>query len=83
MAWHLDSNRVFLIIVFNPQLEGVNWRLNLQMGQASQTKMKIPNAMFEMVVAGSDPDQKEKIRMEFSHDELFEFYNKVKQFGVQ
>ncbi|XP_071793859.1 COMM domain-containing protein 10-like [Asterias amurensis] len=59
------------------QLEGVNWRLNLQMGQASQTKMKIPNAMFEMVVAGSDPDQKEKIRMEFSHDELFEFYNKL------
>ncbi|XP_038077865.1 COMM domain-containing protein 10-like [Patiria miniata] len=59
------------------QLEEVNWRLNLQMGQASQTKMKLPNAMFEMVVSGQEEGEKEKIKMEFSHDELYQFYNKL------
>ncbi|CAH1252530.1 COMMD10 [Branchiostoma lanceolatum] len=36
------------------QLESVNWRLNLQMAQASQTKMKLPNAMFELGVRHDD-----------------------------
>ena len=59
------------------QLEEVNWRLNLQMGQSSQTKMKLPNAMFEFVVSGQEAESKERIKMEFSHDELYQFYNKV------
>ncbi len=52
------------------------------MSQASKTKMKKPNAMFEFVVNGEEGEtdeekQQKKIRMEFSHEELFEFYNKV------
>ena len=30
------------------QLDSVKWRLNLQMAQANQAKMKLPNAMFEL-----------------------------------
>ena len=32
------------------QLDSINWRLNLQMAQATKTKMKVPNAMFELGV---------------------------------
>ena len=32
------------------QLEDVNWRLNLQMAQANKSKLKIPNALFELGV---------------------------------
>ena len=32
---------------FPTQLDGINWRLNLSMAQASQAKMKLPNAQFE------------------------------------
>ena len=32
------------------QLEEVKWRLNLQMAQASQSKVKRPNALFQLVV---------------------------------
>ena len=32
---------------FPTQLDGINWRLNLSMAQASQSKMKLPNAQFE------------------------------------
>lgn len=61
------------------QLEDINWRLNLQMAQARHTKQKVPNAMFELGVR-TDSDtgsEKEKIRLEFTHDELYQFYNQV------
>ena len=32
------------------QLEEINWRLNLQLAQSTQSKMKLPNAMFELGV---------------------------------
>ena len=32
------------------QLEKVNWQMGLQMAQAASTKMKVPNALFELVV---------------------------------
>ncbi|KAL5005499.1 hypothetical protein ScPMuIL_018955 [Solemya velum] len=59
------------------QLTDVNWRLNLQMAQASATKQKIPNAMFELGVTDEDNSEKEKIRLEFTHDELYQFYNQL------
>lgn len=58
------------------QLEDINWRLNLQMAQSSEIKQKLPNAMFELGVRTEDDDQK-KIRVEFTHDELYQFYNQV------
>ncbi|PIK51456.1 putative COMM domain-containing protein 10 isoform X2 [Apostichopus japonicus] len=53
------------------QLQDVNWRLNLQMAQADRSKMKSPNAMFEFVVSADDEGGRDKIQMEFSHEELF------------
>jgi len=66
--------------LFTFQLEDINWRLNLQMAQSTHTKQKLPNAMFEMGVRNDDSTEtsKEKIRIEFTHDELYQFYNQVK-----
>ena len=38
------------IVLLFLQLDTVNWRLNLQMAQSSLTKMKMPNALFELGV---------------------------------
>ncbi|KAK7116209.1 COMM domain-containing protein 10-like isoform X2 [Littorina saxatilis] len=65
------------------QLEEVNWRLNLQLAQASKLKMKEPNAMFEFGVRDENSGEKEKIRMEFTHDELYGFYNQLEAIQKQ
>ncbi|XP_046574221.1 COMM domain-containing protein 10-like [Haliotis rubra] len=59
------------------QLEAVNWRLNLQMAQSNKTKLKSPNALFELKVGDEATEEKEKIRIEFSHDELYKFYSQL------
>ncbi|XP_006813989.1 COMM domain-containing protein 10-like [Saccoglossus kowalevskii] len=64
------------------QLEDVSWRLNLQMGQAKSSKMKIPNAMLELDVS-NDNGGEDKLRMEFSHKELYEFYTKLETIQSQ
>ncbi|XP_077989449.1 COMM domain-containing protein 10-like [Glandiceps talaboti] len=58
------------------QLEDVNWRLNLQMAQANMAKMKSPNAMFTLGVT-TDDGSKEQVKVEFSHDQLYDFYDKL------
>ena len=67
----------FSVLNFILQLTDINWRLNLQMAQSTETKQKLPNAMFELGVHREGQDEKEKIRMEFTHDELYQFYNQV------
>ncbi|KAL5482030.1 hypothetical protein EMCRGX_G022310 [Ephydatia muelleri] len=57
------------------QLEESNWRLSLQMAQASKSRLKVPNALFEFVVNGDE--EKDKIHVEFSHEELYDFYTKL------
>ncbi|CAE1307685.1 COMMD10 [Acanthosepion pharaonis] len=59
------------------QLSDINWRLNLEMANMGRSKMKLPNAMFELKVTQEDMQQKEKIHLEFSHDELYAFYNQL------
>ncbi|XP_076443796.1 COMM domain-containing protein 10-like [Babylonia areolata] len=65
------------------QLEEVNWRLNLQLAQSSRSKMKEPNAMFEFGVRDENSGEKDKIRMEFTHDELYGFYNQLETIQKQ
>ncbi|XP_064620810.1 COMM domain-containing protein 10-like [Lineus longissimus] len=65
------------------QLEDINWRLNLQMAQASKSRLKLPNAQFELGVRDDRSGEKEKIRMEFSHDELYAFYNQLETIQTQ
>lgn len=50
------------------------------MAQADRTKMKSPNAMFELVVS-ADNGGRDKIQMEFSHEELYQFYGQVTVFS--
>ncbi|KAL4227297.1 COMM domain-containing protein 10 [Mactra antiquata] len=64
------------------QLEDINWRLNLQMAQSSSIKQKLPNAMFELGVS-TETDDKKKIRVEFTHDELYQFYNQLETIQKQ
>ena len=59
------------------QLEDVNWRLNLQMAQASRSRMKEPNAMFQFTVNDDANGSKEKFGVEFNHEELYAFYNQL------
>lgn len=41
----------------NPRrLEEIKWRLNLQMAQSNKSKMKLPNAMFELQVNNEDSE---------------------------
>lgn len=47
------------------------------MAQADRSKMKSPNAVFEFVVSADDEGGRDKIQMEFSHEELFQFYGQV------
>ncbi|KAI0208419.1 COMM domain-containing protein 10 [Lamellibrachia satsuma] len=65
------------------QLEEINWRLSLQMGQATQSKMKLPNAMFELTVKDDNTQVKDKVRMEFTHEELYTFYNQLETIQAQ
>ncbi|XP_060558279.1 COMM domain-containing protein 10-like [Ruditapes philippinarum] len=65
------------------QLTDINWRLNLQMAQSMETKQKLPNAMFELGVHREGQEDKEKIRMEFTHDELYQFYNQLETIQKQ
>ncbi|RUS74080.1 hypothetical protein EGW08_018158 [Elysia chlorotica] len=65
------------------QLEEVKWRLNLQMAQASQSKVKRPNALFQLGVRNDSTGKKENIRLEFTHEELYEFYNQLETIQKQ
>jgi hypothetical protein len=63
------------------QLEEVKWRLNLQLAQSTRTKMKLPNALFELSV--TDGEKKDKVRLEFTHEELYKFYEKLETIQSQ
>lgn len=44
-------NKAGPVHVYTPiQLEKINWEMGLQMAQAATTKMKTPNALFELVI---------------------------------
>lgn len=64
--------------IFAPKkLEYVGWQLNLLMAQSSQTKMKDPSAVLQLGLRGEDSEAQENVFVEFNHQELLEFYNKL------
>ncbi|XP_071997132.1 COMM domain-containing protein 10 isoform X7 [Engystomops pustulosus] len=78
------------------QLETTAWQLNLQMAQSTQAKMKSPQAVLELGVSTEDTktwhlavatkeifNNLEKIFVEFNHQELLEFYNKLETIQAQ
>jgi hypothetical protein len=84
-AWTSQSKSVIERLrnrTFYPkQLESVNWRLNLSMAQSSQSKLKQPNAQFELGVR--DGEITEKVRMEFTHEELYQFFTQLESVQEQ
>ncbi|XP_076859612.1 COMM domain-containing protein 10 [Brachyhypopomus gauderio] len=68
--------------IFAPKkLEHVGWQMNLQMARSSQAKLKAPHALLDLGVR--DEDKSENIFVEFSHQELLEFYNKLERIQAQ
>lgn len=64
--------------IFAPKkLEFVGWQLNLLMAQSSQTKMKDPSAVLQLGLRSEDSEAQENVFVEFTHQELLEFYNKL------
>ncbi|XP_020934918.1 COMM domain-containing protein 10 isoform X2 [Sus scrofa] len=66
-------------IIAPHKLETVGWQLNLQMAHSAQAKLKSPQAVLQLGVSNEDSKSLEKVLLEFSHKELFDFYNKVGQ----
>ncbi|KAM6954723.1 COMM domain-containing protein 10 [Aplochiton taeniatus] len=58
-------------------LEQVGWQLNLQMASSGQAKLKNPSAVLELGLKNQDSETQEKVFVEFSHQELLDFYNKL------
>ncbi|KAM9360613.1 COMM domain-containing protein 10 [Symphorus nematophorus] len=64
--------------VFAPKkLEFVGWQLNLQMAQSSQARLKSPSALLQLGLRSEDSEVQENVFVEFNHQELLEFYNKL------
>ncbi|XP_047236238.1 COMM domain-containing protein 10 isoform X1 [Girardinichthys multiradiatus] len=59
------------------KLDFVSWQLNLQMAQSSQARLKSPSAVLQLGVRNEDSEVQENILVEFNHEQLLEFYNKL------
>jgi len=74
-------------------LDSVGWQLHLQLAQTGCTHMKTPSAVFELVVKNSSHEEEvdkqdespqgEKFNLEFSHEELFGFFNQLEAIQAQ
>ncbi|XP_010219235.1 PREDICTED: COMM domain-containing protein 10 [Tinamus guttatus] len=79
-----DTIEKFRQRVLTPQkLETIGWQLNLQMAESMQAKLKSPRAVLELGVSNEDSKNLKKVFAEFSHQELFEFYNKLETIQAQ
>ncbi|CAJ1069090.1 COMM domain-containing protein 10 isoform X1 [Xyrichtys novacula] len=64
--------------MFAPKkLEYVGWQLNLQMAQSSQARLKSPSAVLQLGLRREDSEAQENVFVDFNHQELLEFYNKL------
>jgi len=61
--------------IASKQLSDVNWELRLVLAQSSLSKLKTPTGLVELTLDSNDGP--EKLQMEFSHQELYSFYNKL------
>ncbi|XP_003473235.2 COMM domain-containing protein 10 isoform X2 [Cavia porcellus] len=65
------------------KLETVGWQLNLQMAHSAQAKLKSPQVVLQLGVNSEDSKNVEKVLVEFSHKELFDFYDKLETIQAQ
>ncbi|XP_034026525.1 COMM domain-containing protein 10 [Thalassophryne amazonica] len=64
--------------IFAPKkLDYVGWQLNLQMAKSSQHRLKAPSAVLQLGLHNEHSESQENVFVEFSHQELLDFYNKL------
>ena len=51
--------------------------MNLQLAQASKTRLKETNAVFHLNLSNNETGKTDELLLEFTHKELLDFYNKV------
>ncbi|KAJ8380978.1 hypothetical protein SKAU_G00017560 [Synaphobranchus kaupii] len=79
-----DAIEKFRQRIFAPKkLEHVGWQLNLQMAQSTRAKLKSPHAVLELGIGSEEAENTDKLFVEFSHQELLEFYNKLETIQAQ
>uniref|UniRef100_A0A8V0XYZ3 COMM domain containing 10 n=1 Tax=Gallus gallus TaxID=9031 RepID=A0A8V0XYZ3_CHICK len=87
IAFSLEKQDLHLVLeaisFILEQLETIGWQLNLQMSASTQAKLKSPRAVLELGVSNEDSKNLKKVFVEFSHQELFEFYNKLETIQAQ
>ncbi|XP_064293822.1 COMM domain-containing protein 10 isoform X3 [Phalacrocorax carbo] len=87
IAFSLEKQDLHLVLetisFILEQLETIGWQLNLQMAESVQAKLKSPQAVLELGVSNEDSKNLKKVFVEFSHQELFEFYNKLETIQAQ
>ncbi|XP_074493499.1 COMM domain-containing protein 10 isoform X1 [Sebastes fasciatus] len=69
------------------KLEYVGWQLNLQMAQSSQARLKSPSAVLQLGLRSEDSENivkkkenrqvQDNVFVDFNHQELLDFYNKL------
>jgi hypothetical protein len=63
------------------RLEGVKWRLSLNLASDAKQKLKAPNALFEFNVAKDEHEtsfnKHESFQVEFSKDQLYDFFTNL------
>merc|ERR1712137_6232 len=67
-------------------LDTIKYQLHLQMAQSNLSRLKEPTALFEISLDSTDPENgvpAEKVRIEFTHDQLFEFYQQLERIQSQ
>ena len=67
-------------------LNDVSWQLELQLAQKTATKLTTPCAVFEFNTSnpsGYEETDAEKFQVEFTHEELFDFFTKIEKIQSQ
>jgi len=65
-------------------LDSINWRLHLQIGQSSLSRLKEPSALLELGLTkdGTKTKQGNLVRLEFSHEKLYDFFQQLEVIQV-
>lgn len=74
------KNRLVKFFLSLLQLIEVNWSQGVTLAHAHKANLKEPLALFEFAVHDASKEgQTERVAVEFSHDELFSFFQSLEQ----
>lgn len=65
------------------QLDSVDWHMGIQLSQDSRTEVKNTTALFHLNLLNNSSQKGEKIDLEFTHEELLAFYEKLEVLQTQ